>query len=43
MIPVDLQPGANKIQQLEVWNPGELEQHILMWVIISNSLVIVVL
>lgn len=30
LIAVDLQPGANKIQQLEVWNPGELETHILM-------------
>jgi len=27
---VDLQPGANKIQQLEVWNPGEIETQLLI-------------
>ena len=31
LIPVDLQSGANKIQQLEVWNPGELETNLFVY------------
>jgi len=31
LIPVDLQTGANKVQQLEVWNPGELETKLFMY------------
>ncbi|KAF9513576.1 hypothetical protein BS47DRAFT_1329438 [Hydnum rufescens UP504] len=32
LIPIDLQPGSNKVQQLDLWNPGDLETALFMHV-----------
>ena len=32
LIPLDLQPNSNKVQQLDVWFPGEMELALFMFV-----------